>query len=159
MADYTRAVTEFRPSRTVVRVAGWAQWLLAASCAAAYGLYAYARLTVGGHEAVVSGSHDPKDLGSGLVTGVAHVLHALAMIATILGPFAGVPFAAATLGGLALGGRHRDGRHSDGQDSNGQDSNGQRRAWWALFAVAATIAVLLAGQTAMAADIRRWILD
>jgi len=149
MAEQTRAVTEFQPSRTVVRVTGWAQWLLAASCAAAYGLYAYARLTVGDHEAVVSGNHDPKDLGTGLVTGVAQLLHALAMLATILGPWAGVPFALATLAGLALGARYRDGRRSEGQG----------RVWWGLLAVAATIAVLLAGQTAASGDIRRWILD
>ncbi len=144
MADQTRAVAPFQPWAPVVRVAGWAQWLLATSCAAAYSLYAYARLTVGDHEAVVSGNHDPKDLGSGVMTGVAELLHALAMVTTILGPWAGVPFAVATLVGLAFGARHR---------------SVQPRVWWSLLAVAATVAVLLAGQTAAAADIRRWMLD
>lgn len=142
MADQTQAVAEFQPWRPVMRVAGWAQWLLAASWAAAYGLYGYARLTVGDHEAIVSGNHDPKDLGSGVMTVGAELLHALGMVATILGPFAGVPFAVVTLAGLAFG--HR---------------SGPRRAWWSLLAVAATVAVLLAGQTAGTADIRHWMLD
>lgn len=145
MSDDARAVPTFSPWAPIRRLANGVQLTIGASYAAVYALYAIGRATVGDHDQVVSGNHDPKDFGTGIVTVVAQLLHALAILAVIVGPWAAVPFAVLSIAALALGLR------------SGMD---RRRLAWSLAAVGVTVAVLIAGLPSASDDeIRRWILD
>lgn len=47
-------------------------------------------MVTGSHDTVVDGNHDSKQLGSGLVQDLAAILHALAVVGVIIGPWGGV---------------------------------------------------------------------
>lgn len=144
MTDQPLPVSAFQPWRPIVNAGTVVQYFLAAGCASTYVLYAIARRTIGDHDFVTSGNFDPKDLGSGLVIGLARVLHAPAAIGAIVGLWAGIPFALVTLAVIALGPRRQMGRR------------------WILVSASAcvlTAVVAAVGQLPPAAGIRHWILD
>ena len=146
MAEHARTAPNVELMTSVRRVANAVQLTLGASYASAYALYAFARLTIGDHDQVVSGNHDPKDLGGGMATVVVRLLHAVATIAAIVGPWAAVPFAALTLAGLA-----RRARPSVAP---------RPRPVWSLAALGTSLAVLVIGlASGIDHEIRHWILD
>ncbi|WDZ82642.1 hypothetical protein [Micromonospora cathayae] len=129
----------------VVRTGVGLQLLLGLCYCAALVLYVVARLTIGGHEAVTGGNHDPKDLASGILGLVVLVLHAFAVIGAIVGPGPAVVLGPLILVGVLLL-----------APAARRDALTRPPVVLALGVFA--VAVILSGVDAVP-DVRHWLLD
>ncbi len=130
------------PWSLVTKCANAVQYVFAASCAAAYVLYAGARAAIGAEE-FAARLHDPKELGSGLLNVVIRVVHAFTMFFVLLGPWLAVPSAVLSMVGIVIASR--------------QDAS--RLVRWSVAAVVLTAAVVVVDQLPASDAVRRWILD